>query len=123
MAVHVSRRNGAVVVTAGNTAASGVLTRVSDLIRQVSRDGGDIVIDVSEVADATPDQLVAFLRDLPGPFDAAVRYVLVAARPSLWQLALAVTQRFGVGVAGSVDAAVATLARTPLLPRPGERGA
>lgn len=124
MAVHVSHRDGTVVLIAGNTAASGVLSRMGDLVRHAARDGGDVVIDVSSVVDATPDQLAEFVRDLPGPPDVAVRYALVAASPSLWQLAVAVAQRFGIGVAGTVDAAVAALAGAPLLPRARElRGA
>lgn len=117
MAVHVAHRDGAVVVTAGNTAASGVLIRMADLVRHVVGDGGDVVIDVSGVVDATPDQLIEFLRRLPGPADAAARYMLVAATPSLWQVAVAVAQRFGIGVAGSVEAAMASLSGAAVLPR------
>jgi len=124
MAVQVAHRDGAVVVTAGNTAASGVLSRLVDLVGEVARDGGDVVIDVSDVRDASSEQLAALLRELPGPGEVAARYVLVAATPSLWQQAVAVTQRFGVGVAGSVDDALAALAGAPLVPRPRElRGA
>lgn len=84
------------------------------------RDGGDVVIDLSDVTDASLSQIGWLLDTLPVPPQVCVRYVLVASSPSVWPVAVIAAQGAGVGVVGSVDAAVAAFAGRTVLPRPRE---